>query len=212
VGKKAPIGLIVLSILFFNSNIIPQEKEWKTKITKDGEITVNYRISKRIDENSNSVPMIEYVATTFAFVKMQNCISVIKDGSKHKEFTDDEVSKTVKTISDNEWIVYYYTNSPWPISDSDLVTKMKFSEDETIGLASFTLTAAPSMFEKADVKRMTYYKATYNFKDLGDGKVEITITGKMSPSIKAPAWMISAWFPNGPTDMIQGIVKLAENE
>lgn len=209
--NKVQIGLIILGMIFLNTNLFAQTIDWKTETTKDGKVTVKSKISKRTDERGNNVQLIEYVATTTASVSMQNCISVVKDVSKHKEFTDDEVSKKVKTISDNECVVYYYTNSPWPMPDSDCVMKMNFSEDETKRMAVFTLTAAPSMFEKKDVERTTCYNVTYAFIDLGNGKVEMTVTGKMSPTVKAPDWMIRAWFPDGPADILRIILKLAKS-
>jgi len=209
---RVQMGLILLGMFFVNSNIIAQTKEWDTETTKDGKVTVNSRISKRTDDKGEEVQLIEYEATTTASVGIRNCISVVKDVSKHKEFMDDELSKKVETISDNEWVIYYYTNSPWPMPDNDTVAKMDFSEDETEGVATFTVTAAPSMFEMGDVDRMTYYNVTYVFKDLGNGEVEMTVIGKMSPTVQAPAWMVSSWFPEGPADILRGIVKLALNE
>ena len=210
--KKVQTGLIILGMIFLNANIFAQTEEWKTEKTKDGQITVSSNISERTDENGDEVQLLEYTATTTASVSMQNCISVIKDVSKHKEFTDDEVSKKIRTISDNEWIVYYYTDAMWPFRDNDCVAKMIFSEDETKKTATFTVTAAPSMLEeKKKVDRMTYYNVTYAFEDLGNGKVEITTTGKMSPSMEAPAWMIKKWFPEGPADILRIIIKLAKS-
>ena len=210
--KKVHIGLIILGMIFLNANIFAQTEEWKTEKTKDGQITVSSNISKRADENGDEVQLLEYTATTTASVSMQNCISVIKDVSKHKEFTDDDISKKIKTISDNEWVVYYYTGAMWPFSDFDCVAKMILSEDETKRTATFTLTAVPSMLEeKKKVDRMTYYNVTYAFEDLGNGKVEITTTGKMSPTMEAPAWMMKKWFPEGPADILRIIIKLAKS-
>jgi len=172
---------------------------------------VQSNISNRTDENGDKVQLIEYIATTTASVSMQNCISVLKDVSKHKEFQDDKVSKIVKTISDHEWVVYYYTDAPWPMPNSDTVALMNFSEDATKKTATFTFTAAPSMFEEKGVKRMTYYNVTYAFKDVGNGNVEMTMTSKMSPVIKAPGWMIGRWFPEGPADILRGILKFAKS-
>ncbi len=209
--NKVQIGLITLVMVFLNANIFAQTDGWETELAKDGKTTVKSRISKRTDEAGDKVPLLEYAATTIANVSMENCIAVIKDVSKHKEFTDDETSEIVETISDNEWVVYYFTKSPWPMPDNDLVVKMIFTEDDTSSLATFTLTVAPSLYEMKDVKRMTYYNQTYAFKDLGNGAVEMTVTGKMSPTIKVPGWMMSAWFPNGPAKMLRIIAELANS-
>lgn len=207
--NKVQIGLIILSMILLNTNIFSQTDGWKTEKTKDGKITVRSRISERTNEMGDEVQLIEYVATTIASVDIQNCISVLKNVSKHKEFTFDDVSKKVKTISDNEWIVYYYTDESWPMSGNDCVAKMIYSEDETNKTTTFTLTAAPSMFEKKDVERMTYYNVKYAFEDLENDKIKMIIDGEMSPVVQAPNWMLRAWFPEGPADALRGIITLA---
>jgi hypothetical protein len=141
---------------------------------------------------------------------MQNLIAVLKDVSKHKDFQDDKESRIVQTLSENEWIVYYYTEVPWPFSDSDCVAKMTFSEDTTEKTAMFTFAAAPDMFEKQKVKRMTYYDMTYAFKEVGSGNVEITVTAQMSPVESVPRWMIKAAFPDVAVDVVRKLVQFAK--
>ena len=209
--NRAKITLLILSILFLNAILVAQTEDWDIEITGDDSITVKSRISERTDEKGEEVQLIEYTATTTASVSMQNCISVLKDVSNHKELTDDEVSELVTTLSDNEWIVYYYTNPPWPVPNNDCVAKMTLSEDENQDMATFTISAAPSMYEMKDVRRMTYYEVTYEFKDLGNGEVEMTVTSSSSPTVQFPAWMIGAWFPEGPADILRTIIELANS-
>lgn len=208
---RAQITLIIVSVFLLNAILIAQTKEWNIEITGDDSITVKSRIAERIDEKGDEMQLIEYTATTTASVSLHNCISVLKEVSNHKEFTDDEVSQKVETLSDHEWVVYYYTNPPWPVPDNDCVARMSLSEEESQRTAIFTLSAAPSMYEMKDVRRMTYYEVTYEFKDLGKGKIEMTVASKSSPTVQFPAWMISAWFPEGPADILRTIIRLANS-
>ena len=41
--------------------------------------------------------------------------------------------------------------------------------------------------------------------------LRITKDGKMSPTMKAPAWMMKKWFPEGPADILRIIIKLAKS-
>lgn len=197
-------------MFFLSTNCAAQTEKWKTKITDHGKISVKYSISERADENGTIVPLIEDIATTTAAVAMQNCISLMKNISRHREFTGDAISKNIRTVSENEWIIYFYSDNPWPIADSDCAARMSFSEDKIAKTATFTITAAPEMYEKQRVKRMTYYNVTYTFKDLGNGNVEITLAGKSSPAVKVPRWVISAAFPGAPADGLRKFVELAK--
>lgn len=203
---KIQTGLIVLSMIFLHLNLFAQE--YKTEKTKDGQITVKSRVSKRSDENGKAVQLIDYVATT-AEVSLANCIAVLKDIPKHKVFLGEKESKVIKAIAENESIIYYYFSPPWPMPDFDCVNIMKFSEEEDKKSASFRITSAPTLFETTDVTRLSYYDATYAFKNLGNGKVEITLSLKMTPTVQAPDWLVRTYFPNGPADIVRGIVKLA---
>lgn len=208
--------LSVAGILCLLSSVIPasllaQTKSWITETTDNGSVTVKSCISERTDEKGSVLPLIEYIATTTVSVDQQQCISLIKDVSKHKAFLRDvKVSTMVKTISANEWVVYYSFHAPWPFSDYDCVTKMTFLDDTAKNTAVFSLAAAPSMYKSTNEDRLNYYYITYTFKDLGNGNIEITITGKMSPLIKVPRWMLKASMPGHPTEILRKIVMLAK--
>jgi hypothetical protein len=205
---KLIIGIV---LTFISSNIFAQTSEWTTEKTEDGEITVTSKISKRIDDIDGEVQLIEYVATTIANVSLQSCISIMKDISKHKEILNEEVSEMIQTISDNEWLVYYYFDAPWPIPNSDCVTKMSFSEDLINKIATFTIIAEPSSYGLTNVKRLTYYNIFYTFKDLENGSVEITSTAKLTPVFQAPEWIVKNFFPDGPARYIQRLLVLAKS-
>lgn len=203
-------GIIILGLTFLSSAVSAQSDGWETQKTDDGKIMVTSKVSKRIDEKSDEVQLIEYIAKTTANVSYQNCIAILKDISKHKEILNEHVSNLVKTLSDHEWLIYYYFDAPWPIPNSDCVAKMSFSEDSINRIATFKLMAEPSMFAQTDVKRVTYYNISYEFKDLGNGNVEITSTAKLTPVIQAPEWIVRNFFPDGPARYLQRLVVLAK--
>lgn len=205
---KLTIGII---LSFISLKTIAQSNDWTTQKTEDGKITVTSKISKRTDHKDGEVQLIEYVATTTANVSMQNCISIMKDVSKHKEILNEEVSEMLHAISDTEWLIYYYFDAPWPIPNSDCVTKMSFSEDIINKTASFTITAEPSSYEEKDVKRLTYYNVSYTFKDLENGSIEIISTAKLTPAVQAPDWVVKNFFPDGPARYIQRLLLLAQS-
>lgn len=209
-GRKLS-GILILLFILIGENISAQTVDWITQKTEDGKIIVTSKISKRIDEKANEVQLIEYVATTTANVNMQSCISVMKDISKHKEILNEKVSEVIEKLSDSEWLIYYYFDAPWPIPNSDCVSKMNFSEDISNGIATFTLTAESSMYDIKDVKRLTYYNVTYTFKDIGNGQVEMTSTAQLTPVIQAPEWIVREFFPNGPARYLERLLALAKS-
>jgi hypothetical protein len=184
--------------------------EWKDARLDGGAISVRYRISERVDESGAEVPLIEDISTTIADVSLHSCVALMKDPSRHREFMGDYSSETITAISDHEWLVYYYTRNPWPVPDSDCVAVLSFTEDAERGSAVFTLSAAPDLIERGTVKRLSFWNIAYSFKDLGTGRVEIVVTGRSSPPVAVPLWLIKSAFPGAPADCIRKFVKIAK--
>lgn len=209
---KTHNALIILFMICLIPNLFSHSKEWKTKNIDGGKIMVKYCISERIDEKGKKVPLIEDIVKSTDSLNILDCIALMKDVSRHKEFTGDYISEKVGIISDNEYIVYYFSKNPWPIANSDCVANMKFSEDKVEKTAVFRFTAAPSEYKTGNVKRMTYYDITYSFKDLGNGTVEITETGKTTPPVDVPLWIIKSAFPGAPASSMRKLVKLSKEK
>jgi hypothetical protein len=206
------IGVVILCIIFFNTTLMAQTKEWKNEKTKDGKISAKYNISTRADDDGEEVPLIESVTTISEKISIDKCVALMKNVSKHKDFHGDDMSKTIKSLSDNKWIIYYYTEGNMFTPDADGVYTMTATEDPSGKTAMFTITAAPTLLEKKDVKRVTYLTEAFNFKDLGNGTTQITMTSNMSPAFQVPAWILKMSFPDALYDVIQKFVKLAHNE
>ena len=161
------------------------------------------------NDKGDIVPLIEYAATAILNADMQKCITVIKNIPRHKSFLRDVKECTlIKSISTSESVVYYSFNAPWPFSNYDCVSIMSFTEDTKTKTAIFTQTAEPTLFKKTADDRLIETDITYQFKDVGAGKIEINITGKMSHLIKIPLWMLRGTMPNHPADVIHKIVNL----
>jgi hypothetical protein len=199
---------IIVMVVLFSLSIQAKSNEWKVKKLFKDKIEVTYRISERIDETGAKVPLIEDNAVTVDSLSLQKCITFMKDISKHKLFTGDATSQKVRTLSDSAWIVYYYSDNPWPVSNSDCVAIMKFSMNPKEKTALFSFVAAPNEFEFRNVHRMTYYSVTYIFEDRGNGTVKITEKGNSSPPVKVPLWLIKSAFPKAPAKGLRTMVKL----
>ena len=187
-----------------------QTQQWNTKILDKGKISVKYRISNQTNAMGQEILIIEDSTSVTENLDFQKCIALLKDVSGHKEFTGDKISKKIKDVSENESIVYYYAKNPWPIANSDCVARMTYNYDEGEKKALFQFTAAPSEYETGNVARMTNYNVTYSFRDLGGGMAEIIVTGKTSPPVKVPLWMIKSAFPGVPAKAIRKIVELTK--
>ena len=199
---------IMLCMSLFCLNISAQPSEWKLKTFDKGKIVVNYSVEEVTDENGKIVPLMQYSAVTTDSLSLKKCISVLTDVPKHKIFLAEGSSEILEKVSDTEWIVYYYYNPIWPFPKSDCVAKMTLSENDLNTTAIFRLTAAPSLHEERNIERFKLYDLTYEFKDLGNGMVEVKTTTKMIPAIPVPLWLVKVACPAGAKGILKRLVSL----
>ncbi len=201
---------LAFSLFLLCAGVYAQAPEWKNAISKDGEKSVRYRIAKRLDEKGESVPLIEYVAAGTRKTTLEKCVAIMKDAALHKVFQGDDVSELIGTISENEWILYYFTKGAGPFPDSDCVSRMTFTMDMSGKKATFSIIAAPERLEKRKTKRMTYYAMNYVFEDSGSGTVAITVSASMSPPFNVPDWALKMSFPQAAFDVLDKFAELAK--
>lgn len=204
------IAMLIITNLFVKTNMFAQSKEWKTQIVDDGKISVKSHISKKTD-GDKTLPLIEYIVSTSEKVSYQKCILAINDVSKHSQFLELKTSFLIKKNNENESILYYCFYAPWPFLPTDCVAKMIFVENKVNKIAVYTLTSAPTLYKPTDFLRFNYYNTIYTLKDLGNGKVEITLNAKMSPPVNVPLWLIRSGFPDIGADIMRKFVKLVKN-
>jgi len=199
-------------LVLMTAALCAQSDEWKTETSKDGHITVQSNVSRRIGAGGKEEQLVQYIAATTADVSVQQCIALLKDVSMHKDFNDDKESKIVKTISDNEWIVFYYCKVPWPFKDFDMVYRMKCAIDNPAAGAIFSLNAEPESYEKGKVDRITFSNIQYEFKAIDNNTTAIKVTAATCPTSIVADWMVKQSFPGGPAQMMLDMIKLAKTK
>ena len=203
--------LLFLMMLLPGSHAISQDKEWTHEISEDEKTSVQSRVYYDKDENGEERKIIEYSARTVASVSLQNCEAVMKDASLHKVFFNNtEVSDKISDLSENDFLIYYFYDAPWPLPNSDCVSRIRIMTDSIEKKVTVSSTAEPNSFEDKDVARAKLNNFTFIFRELNNEDVEITLNSTFSPVILAPKWMIHAWFPEGPHKILELIINLAD--
>jgi hypothetical protein len=85
---------------------------------------------------------------------------------------------------------------------------MILEQDKLQKIVTFTLKATPSEYRNENVKRMDNYNVAYMFKETDKGEIEITLTGKSTPPVKVPVFIIKFAFPGAPLNAVKRIIAL----
>jgi hypothetical protein len=211
--KRRKAGFGVLFVLVINGCLTAQEPDWKKETTKDGKVTVSYNFTEGVDQEGKKFNMLEYEAVTTAKATLKRCRDVMTDDQKHMAFMEGTQDvKRVRDLPGGEWITYYFLNSRWPMPDTDLITRYKLEEDPSGKRFILTGMPAPEMYPEGDVPRMKHNVSKYTFTDLGNGLVEVVMFSQSIPLVSVPNWLIATWIPDGPADMLNGIISLANEQ
>lgn len=206
-------GIAIVCVFLLSSNIHAQKEGWKQEETRDGKVSVSYHFKEGKDEEGKKYTMMEYEAVTSAEVSMENCLKVLKDDSRHKDFMEDtKHTERIKDLSENEWLSYYLLKKHWPMPVTDIVTRYVLEEDPSG--KSFVLTGypAPDMYPEQGIERMQHSFSKYTITDLGNGQCEVVMYSSSIPVVAIPKGLLRTWFPKGPAKMVNGIVRLAQEE
>lgn len=202
---------VILLFVFFN-NQKAQNSKWTTELSDDGKTKVVYAVYDSINSVGEEVTFIEYNAKTKTSASLKNCADIFNNPDMHKKFYEyTEKSKKIKDISKSEWVIYYYYSPPWPIADSDCVSRIKMFTDSLNNQVVFTSFSESNLIEKKDVVRSELNNITFRFTEQNSNQIEILIEAILIPEMSAPKWMMKAWFPDGPANTLSRFKKLAES-
>jgi len=95
---------------------------------------------------------------------------------------------------------------------SDVVTRYKLEEDPEDKSIILTGFPAPDMYPEQGVERMQHSFSKYTLTDLGNGQTEVVMYSSSVPLASIPKILLATWIPNGPANMVNGIIRLALEE
>ncbi len=207
------LAFTIIVCILLHIQGVGQGGRWRNQISKDGKIEVSSKVTYQKDENGDEVNLVEYKVVTMVDVSVASLVSIMSDATLHKEFLESTgESRVVKKYSDNEWLVYYYFKSPWPMPDTDCVIKLGRKSSREGKQVTFYGKSSPDLYEKNGVRRMELNDVAYSFRELEPGKTEIRMESRFIPVIMTPRGEINAWFPEGPAGIITRMVELAKKQ
>ena len=201
-SKKATdlaANLVCFSLLLFSTNIISSEKEdWTLKIQQDG-ITVYIKkvAGSRIDA---------FKATTMISAEYEKVKEVILDYPNYpKWYQDYKAGEILEQLSQDEMVVRFIINAPFPIKDRDSVNRVFVQQtDEHIKV---TLESAPTFIPHNNKQiRMTVSSGRWTL-EKEDNQTRVTLEYHADPEIPIPSWVSNRYVVQGPAKSLSNLKK-----
>ena len=171
-----------------------EHDDWKLKKDKDGIQVYTRWIEAEDNRKARQLHAVMSInASLSASLKaLQDPDQVVEWLNRTKEY------KIINSKDEFDWYAYTRFNIPWPLDDQDLITRNILSMDSVKNLIHIELTGDPELLpEKKNVQRMAHFEGSWDFKDLGNGNVQIDyfIFTKTKPFL--PRWIIDPIVENG---------------
>jgi hypothetical protein len=190
-AHKPQILFYLVSRLFFfslfalaASDIIAQ-REWTLK--KDAD-SVKVYTSHTEESAFKSIKAIFTVNTT-----MSQLASMVWNVERYDEWQYNTiVCKTLKKINEHEMIYYAEIEAPWPITNRDMVVRLKVSQNDSTKVLTIDTVSEPAFIpEDEDLVRVPMSKAQWIVAPAGENKVSVEYTIQIDPGGSVPAWMVN---------------------
>lgn len=118
-------------------------------------------------------------------------------------------SKTVKKISDSEFIYYTRIEAPWPVNDRDMV--VRFRSKRLVDQLTISANSERGIIEEKDgLVRVPASWSQWVAKEKSKGVVEIRYSIQIDPGGNVPAWLVNWVCANAPLQSFQALKKRNE--
>lgn len=170
-------------LIFFYSSIICSQENWTLEKT-ESEIKAYSRIKEETD-------YYEFRTIFKVDANIINAKKLITDVANFKNWLPNtKSSKLLKKVNDTVYYGYTVTETPWPLSDRDLVFKATV---EKLGSKkySITLEGTPDYIAADTAKvRVQEYKAQWMIKEIEPNVIKVNYQASFDPGSTYPNWMI----------------------
>ena len=107
------------------------------------------------------------------------------------------------------WYYYSRIDMPWPMDDRDVVGRVRGGR-EGDAYVSNTVAAPDRTPAVEGCVRLTEFEVSTTYRDLGDGRTEVTYQLFSDPAGKVPTWLVNLFVDKGPVETMTRLRELVE--
>ncbi len=200
--KKNNLILLIIICLFFCSGAVMADSLWKLKKDK-----------KDIQVYTKQVEGSPYKAvkttTLIKNTKLASMVALILDAKACKDWAPKcAESYIIKQISNTESYVYTHNSMPFPVTDRDVVSLVKWHQNPKTYEVTMNSTATADIKEKVK-RRLRLKEATvsWTFKPLATGGIEVTNQAHINPGSNLPGWITNMLLVSTPFNTMKAFAK-----
>lgn len=186
------ISIVVL--LFASDYLLVAQNNYKWILIKESDnIEIYYR-------ESDTLHYEELRFTTTYQATVQNIADVIRDIDNMPNWSYLCVeTKMIKRINTNHYYYYYATDTPWPMTDRDVVLHITILTDSISGITTIHSENSTGWLpDKDDFVRIPRHKTRWVLTPLNKGKTKVEFYFSSDPGGLIPLWLLNSAISYGP--------------
>jgi hypothetical protein len=195
--EKNPNILIVISFLLFTSSLYSQD--WQFIKEKEG-----IKIYTRKEPGSN---LKSFRGEALLHAKYEDILNLVGN-VKNQDWWDKGVSELKILLFDEGKHVQYYIvyDSPWPVSDRDLVVDAVINTDPVTKIRTVKAKPLPNVVpEKPGRVRIKNYWQSWTITPIQPGLVHVELEGFVDPGGSVPDWLYNMVITDTPLKVIRTV-------
>ena len=161
----------------------------------------------------NDSKLIHIKAISSVNGKLKDCYKLINDVDNYTSWMHGVTKiSLIERKSPNKFSYYMLTDFPWPADDRDVIIKTKVhfkkKKREVYTVSRNQKNVIP---EKEGIHRVEKMRASWKFKEIDTGTIQITYEGRIHSSIELPDWLEERVSYRGPFNTIKNMKKEIQN-
>ena len=184
--------LIIITTFLFTSVNLENDNSWNLVQNENG-IQVYNRLT-------NSSPIKELKATTFVNSTLSKTVHLIQNPQDFPSWVYMcSYAKVAKKVSDTNQFFYVYTDSPWPVTDRDMVVNGHLSQDPVTKTITIVSKSANQLVpEKVECVRIKNVYSKWVIIPVEENKLKLTYYLQMDIGGNIPVWLMNYSMHIGP--------------
>jgi hypothetical protein len=116
-------------------------------------------------------------------------------------------SQVLNRVSESEIIYRGEVQAPWPVSNRDVVLRLKINQDTVTRVMNFTIVTVPGIFpEKSGVVRVPRSEGKWVVTPIGNNKLKVEYSFVVDPGGSLPGWLVNLTVAEGPYKTFQTLI------
>lgn len=194
------VGLLILCLgcAVSGSATADTEDAWKLRRDKAG-----IQVHTRKVEGS---PYAAVKSTTILQgVRLASLVALLEDVEACPDWADKCAESYVhQRISDTESYIYTHNAMPFPIKDRDILAHVIWRQDPVTFEVVMNSEATTGILEKVKHRlRLTHAKASWRFRPLPSGDVEVITEAHIDPGSSLPGWITNMLLVDTPYQIMK---------